>query len=71
MPYPASPRLRNLTKNIMKREIGNNNLCPTTFWVIMDVDCRMSLLVFSTTSNSFPAKKKTKQNKTKQNVTEG
>jgi hypothetical protein len=50
----------------MKREIGKNNLCPTTFWVIMDVDCRMSLLVFSTTSNSFPAK----QNKTK-NVTEG
>jgi hypothetical protein len=43
------------------------NLCPTTFWVIMDVDPRMSLLVFSTASNSFPAK----QNKTKQNATEG
>jgi hypothetical protein len=67
MPYLASPRLRNLTTNIMKREIGKNNLCPTTFWVIMDVDPRMSLLVFSTASNSFPAK----QNKTKQNATEG
>jgi hypothetical protein len=37
------------------------NLCPTTFWVITDVDPRMSLLVFSTASNSFPAKQKQKK----------
>jgi len=61
MLYPASSRLRNLTTNIMKEEIGKNNLCPTTFWVITDVDPRMSLLVFSTASNSFPAKQKQKK----------